>query len=185
MTPRYIAFKSILIVRKSISLEENAEQEIINLPEDAKIMFCTGGNNYAVKTTSDDFWFHVKDLPNHTERDAAWRLVEAEEKASFWRTYNDVRNFPESQQPIFHYMAQTNSLNWFFYTRRFGNWYRASMEGLKLLSTHLLCDACQMEPVSVACGHGCGKAQYCGQECANAHYDIHVADTCDRVSEKK
>jgi hypothetical protein len=40
-----------------------------------------------------------------------------------------------------------------------------------------LCDHCQVEPALVQCGHECGRAYYCGQACAQAHYESHV-DQC-------
>jgi hypothetical protein len=42
-----------------------------------------------------------------------------------------------------------------------------------------LCDQCQVEPVRVQCGNECGRAYYCGQACAQAHYESHV-DQCAR-----
>lgn len=35
------------------------------------------------------------------------------------------------------------------------------------------CANCLQRDATVQCGHGCGAALYCGQECANEHYDIH------------
>lgn len=35
------------------------------------------------------------------------------------------------------------------------------------------CAQCLSKDAVVQCGHGCGAALYCGQDCANAHYEIH------------
>ena len=35
------------------------------------------------------------------------------------------------------------------------------------------CVNCLQADASVECGHGCGAAYYCGQSCADAHYDVH------------
>lgn len=35
------------------------------------------------------------------------------------------------------------------------------------------CANCLQRDAAVQCGHGCGAALYCGQQCANEHYDIH------------
>lgn len=37
----------------------------------------------------------------------------------------------------------------------------------------LCCAQCLQRDARVQCGHGCETAFYCGQECANAHYDTH------------
>lgn len=36
-----------------------------------------------------------------------------------------------------------------------------------------VCDHCEVKPIAVQCGHGCETAYYCGQECADAHYEKH------------
>lgn len=35
------------------------------------------------------------------------------------------------------------------------------------------CDNCKRDKARVQCGHNCKVAFYCGQQCANAHYDLH------------
>jgi hypothetical protein len=35
------------------------------------------------------------------------------------------------------------------------------------------CDNCKRDKARVQCGHNCKIAFYCGQECADAHYDLH------------
>lgn len=176
MTPRCIAFDSTLIIRSANSGLPRLE-EIIHLPQGATVLSSSAVDRYIVAMENNRF--EVRNLLNHTRRDASWR-----------RLSDAAANNAKSKKVfICHYRKATGSLMWFDYSDFCASvlwkWERTPMEGLNLLSTRLLCDACQTEPVSVECGHGCGKAQYCGQECANAHYDIHVADTCDRVSEKK
>lgn len=36
-----------------------------------------------------------------------------------------------------------------------------------------VCDHCELKPISSECGSKCGTAYYCGQECADAHFEEH------------
>lgn len=40
-------------------------------------------------------------------------------------------------------------------------------------NTALCCAQCLQRDAQVQCGHGCESAFYCGQECADAHFDMH------------
>jgi len=46
----------------------------------------------------------------------------------------------------------------------------------------LCCANCLQVDASVECGNGCGAAFYCGQECANAHYDFHEMECVGRAA---
>jgi hypothetical protein len=41
------------------------------------------------------------------------------------------------------------------------------------LDQALCCAQCLQRDAQVQCGHGCESAFYCGQECADAHFDMH------------
>lgn len=41
------------------------------------------------------------------------------------------------------------------------------------LDQALCCAQCLQRDAQVQCGHGCKSAFYCGQECADAHFDMH------------
>lgn len=36
-----------------------------------------------------------------------------------------------------------------------------------------VCDHCELKPIASECGSKCGTAYYCGQECADAHFEEH------------
>lgn len=48
------------------------------------------------------------------------------------------------------------------------------------VQSELCCANCLSKDAQVQCGHDCGAAFYCGQECANAHYDVHELECIER-----
>lgn len=42
--------------------------------------------------------------------------------------------------------------------------------------TDLCCVQCLQRDATVQCGHGCGAAFYCGQSCAETHWDVHETE---------
>lgn len=174
MTPRYIVFDSTLILRSVTNSGKPRLERTIHLPQGATALFCIAVDRYMVEVENN--WFEVRDLPNHTIRDASWRRLNDDNEKRFFA----AKSARSGKVFIYHYRNATKSLMWFDYSDFCANilwkWERTPIEGLQLVSARLmLCDSCQTHPISVECGYGCGKAYYCGQECANIHHDIHVA----------
>lgn len=173
MTPRYIVFDSTLIPRSVKNRGSPRLDSIIDLPQGATALFCLAVDRYMVELENN--WFEVRDLPEHRTRDASWRRLNDDNEKRFFA----AKSARSANVFIYHYRNATKSLMWFDYSDFCANilwkWERTPIEGLQLLSAPLmLCDSCQTNPISVECGYGCGKAYYCGQECANIHHDIHV-----------
>lgn len=49
----------------------------------------------------------------------------------------------------------------------------AGYQSMPMYGEMPVCDHCEVKPALVGCGHGCETAYYCGQQCADAHYERH------------
>lgn len=120
--------------------------------------------------------YRVNDPIQHSRLDETWTRFRDPSRHQTVRINESQRVF----SLLCHYRYDSRKMEWHNY--RYINdesmnnawqvWQRQRLENLDLTSAPI-CDNCQIATAVSECGNGCGKSVYCGQSCADAHYEKH------------